>query len=99
MAKITKDEVIHISELSRIGIPEGEIAKFQSDLDQILEYVDQLKQVDVVDTTPLAQVTGLTNIVSDDNVAPCRINSKLLLANVPRLKGGSIVVPAILEES
>lgn len=99
MAKITRDEVIHISELSRIGIPEGKIAKFQNDLEQILEYVSQLNEINVAGAKPLSQSTGLKNIVRDDQVEPCRIDPKILLANVPRLKNGSIVVPAILEES
>lgn len=98
MAKISKEDIIHISQLSRIGIEEGEIAKFQADLENILSYVEQLNQVDVTGTEPIAQVSGLVNVATEDIAKPCEIDTKILLSNVPRLDQTAISVPSILEE-
>jgi aspartyl-tRNA(Asn)/glutamyl-tRNA(Gln) amidotransferase subunit C len=63
---ISKDEVKHIAGLARIGLNEKEIEKFSKDLSSILDFVEQLKEVDVTDVQPTAHITGLQNKMRED---------------------------------
>lgn len=63
---ISKDEVRHIASLARIGLSEEEIEKFSKDLSSILDFVEQLKEVDVTDVEPTAHITGLENKFRED---------------------------------
>ncbi len=63
---ISKDEVKHIAALARVGLNEEEIEKFSQDLSSILDFVEQLKEVDVAGIEPTAHITGLVNRTRDD---------------------------------
>jgi aspartyl-tRNA(Asn)/glutamyl-tRNA(Gln) amidotransferase subunit C len=63
---ITKDEVRHIAELARIGLNDKEIEKYQKDMSAILDWIEQLKEVDIKGIQPTAHITGLKNIVRVD---------------------------------
>lgn len=66
--KLTRDQVLHIATLARLGLTEEEIVKLQSELSGILSYVEQLGEVDTKDVLPTAQVTELTNVSRADEV-------------------------------
>ncbi|MBI5413665.1 Asp-tRNA(Asn)/Glu-tRNA(Gln) amidotransferase subunit GatC [Candidatus Peregrinibacteria bacterium] len=66
--KLTKEQVQHVAKLARLGLSEAEIAKFQTQLSGILDYVEQLNEVNTDNVAPTAQVTGLTNVMREDKV-------------------------------
>lgn len=66
--KLTREQVVHVAKLARLGLTEAEIEKFQSQLSSILDYVEQLNEVDTEGVPPTAQVTGLLNIKREDEV-------------------------------
>ncbi len=49
---ISKEEVKHIAKLSRLGLTEKEIEKFQKELSLILDYFNLLEEVDVSKVEP-----------------------------------------------
>ena len=63
---ITKEEVQHIAGLARIGMEEKEIAKFTTELSAVLDWIDQLKEVDVSGVEPTAHITGMENRLRED---------------------------------
>lgn len=63
---LTKEEVKHIAELARIGVSEKEMEKYQKDMSAILDWMEQLKEVDVTGVEPTAHITGLKNITRAD---------------------------------
>jgi len=63
---ITKDEVKYIATLSRLGLTEDEIEKFSTDLSSILDFIEQLKEVDITDVLATSHITGLENIMRED---------------------------------
>ena len=67
---LTKKEVEHIALLARLGLTDAEIEKFSGQLSSILEYVEQLKEVDTEGVEPTAQVTGLENVLRPDDMNP-----------------------------
>jgi len=63
---ISKEEVKHIAALARIGVTEEEVKKFSTDLSVVLEWIDQLKEVDVSNVEPTAHITGMDDITRLD---------------------------------
>lgn len=64
--KLTKDQVKHVAALARLGLSTAETEKFQSQLSGILDYVEQLGEVDTEGVSSTAQVTGLLNVMRED---------------------------------
>jgi aspartyl-tRNA(Asn)/glutamyl-tRNA(Gln) amidotransferase subunit C len=63
---ITKKEVQHIAGLARIGLSEKEVEKYSKNLSSTLDWVEQLKEVDVTGVEPTAHITGLENVTRED---------------------------------
>lgn len=66
--KLTKQQVEHVAKLARLGLSEKEVEKFQTQLSGILDYVEQLNEVNTEGVEPTAQVTGLLNVTREDKV-------------------------------
>lgn len=99
---LTKDEVKKIAKLARLGISEDEVEKYQKDLSSILDFVDQLKEVDVEGVEPTFQASGIFNIVRDDEALAISREDKLkkkeeLLNLAPDKKSGQIKVKKVFE--
>ena len=63
-----KKQVEHIAKLARMEINDREKEKFASQISSILDYVEQLQQVDTEGIEETAQVTGLVNVMRSDMV-------------------------------
>ena len=94
--KISREEVLHIALLARLGLTEEEVARLSEQLSNILENFEALQQVDTADTPPTAQSIALQNVVSDDEVASS-LPPDQVLANAPQKEGGLFRVRAVLE--
>lgn len=66
--KLKKEEIKKIAALVKLSLSEKEISKFQKELSAILEYVAQLKEVNVKNVKETSQVTELKNIKREDKV-------------------------------
>ncbi len=95
--KISREEVLHIALLARLGLTEEEVARLSEQLSNILENFEILQQVDTTDIPPTAQSITLQNVVSDDEIAPSLPSSEVL-ANAPQKEGDLFRVRAVLEE-
>lgn len=95
---ITKKDVEHVAKLARIELSEDEKEKFAKQLGDIIEYVDQLNEVDTEGVDPMAHPYPLTNITRVDRVEYDNTREELLL-NAPDEEDGFFKVPKINEES
>lgn len=95
---ISKEQVEHIAKLARIELTEKEKEKFTNELSSILSYVEKLNKVDTAKIKGISQVTGLENIVRDDEsgVKNQGLREKLL-KEAPKKNGDYFQVPKILE--
>ncbi len=84
---ISKEEVIRISQLARIELTPTEIEQFQVELSRILEYVDQLNELDTTDIPPTAQVTGLENRMRPDVVNDEFSRADMLASAIETVEG------------
>ncbi|TMC60949.1 MAG: Asp-tRNA(Asn)/Glu-tRNA(Gln) amidotransferase subunit GatC [Chloroflexi bacterium] len=94
--KLTREEVLHIAELARLGLSESEVVRFQEQLSDILTYADRLQQVDLSHISPSARVQALQTVLRSDEVRPS-FPRELILANAPQAAEGSFRVPPVLE--
>jgi aspartyl-tRNA(Asn)/glutamyl-tRNA(Gln) amidotransferase subunit C len=67
--KLTKDQVKHVAKLANLPLTEGEEEKYSEQLSKILDYIDQLNQVDTENIEPTYNVSGQTNILAPDEVS------------------------------
>lgn len=58
-AEVTIAEVERVAELANLELAAEEAARMQRDLNAILGYVDQLRQIDTSQVEPMAQVSEL----------------------------------------
>ena len=91
---LTIEEVKHVAHLARLRLSEEELNKLQIDLSHILDHIDMLKEVDVSDVPPTAQVTDLVNVMRDDDLRPS-LPREDVLANAPEQRDGMFRVKEI----
>lgn len=94
--RLTREDVLHIALLARLGLTETEVERFREQLSNILENFEILQQVDTTGIPPTAQSIALQNIVRDDEVAASLPQSQIL-ANAPQKEGEFFRVRAVLE--
>jgi aspartyl-tRNA(Asn)/glutamyl-tRNA(Gln) amidotransferase subunit C len=94
--KLSRDEVLHIARLARVGLTESEITRLSEQLSHILENFEILQQVDTTDVPPTTQSVALQSVMRDDEVAPS-FPPDDILANAPRREGDCFRVRAVLE--
>lgn len=95
--KLSREEVVHIALLARLGLTETEADSLREQLSDILGNFEALQQVDTTDVPPTAQSVPLQNVMrSDDEVVPSLPPSQVL-ANAPRKEEGFFRVRAVLE--
>lgn len=87
----------HIAKLSRLELSESEKKKFSKELSSILNYIEQLKEVDTDKVEPTAQVTGLTNITREDKVdqTESKKTREQILENAPMRDGDFVKVKSV----
>ncbi len=94
--KLSREEVLHIARLARLGLTEADIDKFGGQLSHILENFEILRRVDTTGVPPTAQSVALQNVMRDDEVAPS-LRPGEILVNAPRQEGDCFRVRAVLE--
>lgn len=98
MSKIGIDQVERLAKLARIGITQEQAASLAVELGQIVGLVEQLQAVELGDTKPTDQVTGLENVMRPDVVRQAIQSRDALLANAPESRDGYIVVKRVLND-
>lgn len=99
MSTLNKETIKKLTQLSRIACTEEEQDKLLSDLEKILAYFEQLKEVDTENVTPCNHVLAdIVNVMRDDVVGPTLSRDKFL-ANVPAKPfAGMVRVPPVIKQ-
>ena len=95
MANLTRADVEHVAHLARLGLTEEELARFEGQLNHILDQYAILTSLDTEHIAPTAQTIELANILRDDVVQPSMPVADVL-ANAPERSGDHFLVPAII---
>lgn len=96
MTQLTREDILKLARLARLDLSDDEIAEFSAELTEILQYVEQLKQIDVAGLAPTSQVTGLINVTRADEVVDYGYRVSDLLKNVPAVENDHIKVKRMI---
>lgn len=96
MSKLSREDVLNLAALSKLRLSEPEIEKLQTELSEILNYVETLDEVSVEGLQPTYQVTGLKNITRQDETKDYGYSPKDLLLNAPAIENGQFKVKRVL---
>ena len=83
MADLSRDDVLKLARLARLIITDEEVERYRQELNEILQYVELLQGTDVTGLQPTSQVTGLTNVMRDDDLVDYGTSPEDLLRGVP----------------
>ncbi len=95
--KLSREEVLHIARLARMGITDEEVDKLAEQLSDILDNFEVLQQVDTEDVPPTAQSVALQNVIREDTVS-ASYPSDDVLSNAPRREQDYFKIHAVLED-
>lgn len=93
---LSKDQVKHIAKLANLKLTSAEINKFQKQLSEVLEYVEQLNKLNTKKVEPTSQVTGLENVFREDEPKPS-LSQEEVLSGAKNTEKGMFKVKAIFE--
>ena len=92
---LSEKDVQYVAKLARLEVTDQEVAKYTQQLDNILEYVQQLNKLDTTAVEPLAHVLDLKNVTREDKPAPS-LTQQEVLSNGPEVQSGHFRVPKIM---
>jgi len=99
MANLNKETIKYLTALSRIDCSEEEQEKLLNDLGSILEYFEQLKELDTTGVAPCNIVfEDMQNVLREDVVGDT-MPREAFLNNAPSQIGGMIRVPPVIKQS
>lgn len=93
---VTQDDVKRIAALARIAEPADRLEALTDELNGILDWVEQLNEVDVDGVEPLATAAPTTLPRREDEISDGDKRDDVL-ANAPRSEEGFFVVPKSVE--
>ncbi|MDE7310169.1 MAG: Asp-tRNA(Asn)/Glu-tRNA(Gln) amidotransferase subunit GatC [Eubacterium sp.] len=93
MANSISDETLeYVGILAKLELSEEEKAGAKKDMEQMLSYIDQLKELDTAQAEPLSHAFATENVFREDVVANTDGHEATLL-NAPEKKGRCFTVP------
>jgi aspartyl-tRNA(Asn)/glutamyl-tRNA(Gln) amidotransferase subunit C len=90
--QLSKNDIAALAQLARLEFNDEQLEKYKKDLNAILEYIEQLNNVDTEGLTPTQQVTGLKNVMRADEIRTQLVSPKDLRAISPNTEGNYIKV-------
>ena len=93
---VDAEAVRKIAHLARIAVKDDEIEHLQGELNAILAFVEQLREVDVTGVEPMTSVTPMAmkkraDVVNDGEIADD------IVKNAPATEGHFFLVPKVVE--
>jgi len=89
------DEVKYVAKLAKLAFAPDELVKIATELDAIVGYVEQLKELDVEQVPATSHVLDLYNVFRDDQALPA-LPVDEVLRNAPAHNHGYFSVPKVI---
>ena len=93
---LSLDEVKKVAKLARLELSADDLARMQSQLSAILDYVAQLDELDTEGVEPLAHPLPIANVFRPDEPVPS-LSPAAALQNAPSKVGDYFGVPAVFD--
>ena len=92
MARITREEVLHVARLARLELSDDDVTKFQEQLSDILDAVSKVSELDLSDVPPTAHPLEIANAWAEDVPHDC-LPLDDVVANAPDRDGDYFRTP------
>lgn len=89
-------DIGYIARLARIALTDEETQRFGAELGEVLQYVDQLRSIDVSDLEMPAHATTLFNVFRSDEPRDW-FTAEEALRNAPRTANDLFIVTKVVE--
>ena len=94
---VTIKDVEKIAQLAKLKFKDNEKEKLQSELNKILEYIDELNELNLDDVEPLENINETENVLRED-VKEVWLSTENALKNAPSKTGKFFKVPKVLDK-
>lgn len=94
--KVDEATVRHVARLARIKVNDAEAKSLQKELTSILNWVEQLDEVDTANVEPMSRVDGLSLPQRKDEVTDGGIADEIM-RNAPLTEDHFFLVPKVVE--
>ena len=94
---VDKSTVVRIAQLAKIKVPEEDLKTLAEELSRIIEWVDQLNEVNTDGVEPMAHALDVTNALRPDEPS-AGMAIVDVLANAPQKSPPFFQVPKVLGE-
>ncbi|MBD2296675.1 Asp-tRNA(Asn)/Glu-tRNA(Gln) amidotransferase subunit GatC [Anabaena sphaerica FACHB-251] len=92
---IDREQVHKVANLARLELTPDEEEIFTTQLGSILEYIEQLSELDVSNILPTTRAIDVSNVTREDNLQPYP-DREAILSSAPEQEGDFFKVPKIL---
>jgi aspartyl-tRNA(Asn)/glutamyl-tRNA(Gln) amidotransferase subunit C len=92
MTELSRELLLHVAHLARLELREDELARLESQLNDILGAVSKVSELDLMDVPATSHPLDLVNVWDDDEPRPC-LSVEDALANAPERDGDYFEVP------
>ncbi|HZS18914.1 MAG TPA: Asp-tRNA(Asn)/Glu-tRNA(Gln) amidotransferase subunit GatC [Candidatus Udaeobacter sp.] len=96
MARSSELDVRYVARLARIKLTDEEVNGFQKQLDDVLKFVEKLREADVSHVEAAAHALPIFNVFRED-AARDWFNANEALRNAPRKANDLFIVPKVVE--
>jgi aspartyl-tRNA(Asn)/glutamyl-tRNA(Gln) amidotransferase subunit C len=95
---ITREEVLKTARLAHLHLSEHEVRMFTGQLSEIIDYVDQLKELDVSGVPPMSHSTLGEHVERTwrEDAARPGLGAEAAVANGPETFRGFFKVPSVI---
>ena len=93
---IDKQTVEYVAHLARIELKSQELEKLSKQLQDIINFIDKLKEINIKDIVPTSHILPINNVLRDDLPAKS-LSSHKALENAPQRQGNFFSVPKVIE--
>ncbi len=97
MANNISDEMIeYVGILAKLELTPQEKEEAKKDMGRMLDYIDQLNELDTQGVEPMSHIFPINNVFREDAVAE-EGSREEILANAPSRKDGAFMVPKTVD--
>lgn len=96
---LSKEQVLKIAQLARIRLNDEEVDTYAHQLSAVLDFFEQMKEVDASKGTFDYQVEGLKGVTRSDQIVPVSEEMRRKLIDAfPEREGDLLKVPGVFKE-
>ena len=79
---LSRDQVLHVANLARLGLSEEEIGRMGEELSGVLDHIEKIGELELDGVAPTSHVVALVNILRADEPRPS-LPREVVLAEAP----------------